>query len=306
MRGFIMFLMLLGGVGVLLYPDLLNWQESQQHIGFIQQYNENIALMAQAELDYQFERARIFNLSITDISMNDPWGQGASDVSGTAEYYSMLDFNHTNNMMARIEIPAINVDLPVFHGSTSAVLDRGVGHMPHTSLPIGGYGNHSVLTAHTGLIRSRLFTDLVDLPVGQIFVITVGDRRLAYQVYQRQIVWPHQIDVLQTEEDRDLVTLVTCYPYGINSHRLLVFGERIEYEEGMVELIEPIIDAWELRHLAVIALVALVILISIFRGIKAKKKKKRRQKNMGKILDRRFDREYEELFGVNYDEYEDE
>jgi len=299
LRGLIMFLMLLGGVGVLLYPDFLNWQESQQHAGFIQQYNENVALMAQAELDYQFDRARAFNLGITDIRVNDPWQEGPNDVRGTTAYYSMLNFNHSNQMMARIEIPSIRVDLPIFHGSTSAVLDRGVGHMPHTSLPIGGVGNHTILTAHTGLVRSRLFTDLVDVVVGDVFVITVGNQRLAYEVFERSIVWPHQIDVLQTDPDRDLVTLVTCTPYGVNSHRLLVFAERIIYDEEMVAMIIPVTNLFRMRHLGVLVLVLTVLIVSTYRGIHNYKRKKIRKKNAPRILDRKLEREYDALFGDN-------
>ena len=270
-----MLIFLLAGVGVLLYPDIMNWYESRRHIGFIQEYNANVARMAEAEIEYEIGRARIFNEGITDISINDPWGAGPNDTVGTDEYYTLLNFGN-NRMMGRIEIPAINVDLPIFHGSTSAVLDRGVGHMPHTSLPIGGYGNHSVLTAHTGLVNARLFTDLEYLPLGEIFVITVATHRIAYQVVDRNIVYPHQIDILQTYEDRDLITLVTCTPYGINSQRLLVLGERIPYEAGMVDDIELVIDVLNIRHLAVIGILSFVTLVSIIRWLKAKRRKKKK------------------------------
>lgn len=282
------------GVGILLYPDIMNWYESRQHIGFIQSYNENVALMAEAEIEYELERARIFNEGITDISMNDPWGEGANDIVGTDEYYTLLNFSDIR-MMGRIEIPAINVDLPIFHGSTSDVLDRGVGHMPHTSLPIGGYGNHSILTAHTGLVNARLFTDLEHLPVGEVFVITVATKRIAYQVVERDIVLPHEIDRLQTYEDRDLITLVTCHPYGVNSHRLLVLGERIPYDEGMLDDVESIINPINMRHLAVIGILTFVILVSAFRWFKAKKRKG--NKTVADYLDEKHEKEYNEIFG---------
>jgi len=291
-RAILMIILLLGGVGVLLYPDFMNWYESQQHVGFFQEYNANIAIMAAAEIEGQFERARIFNEGITDIQVNDPWGEGPNDTVGTDEYYSLLNFNHSNRMMARIEIPAIRVDLPIFHGSSSSVLDRGVGHMPHTSLPIGGYGNHSILTAHTGLVSMRLFTDLEHLPVGEIFIITVGDQRLLYEVVDRNIVLPDQIDSLQLYEDRDLITLVTCYPYAQNTHRLLVLGERIEYNEELIEEIEEVIGWIEVRHLAVIGM---LVFFGIIFLVKLMKKRKKQQSE--KALDRKYEREYKEIFG---------
>ena len=287
--------LLMVGTGVLLYPDVMNWRESRRHVAFIQAYNADVALMAMAEIAYELERARIFNKGITDIRINDPWGRGANEIAGTEEYYGLLNLSD-HHMMGRIEIPRINVDLPIFHGSSSAVLDRGVGHMPHTSLPIGGYGNHSILTAHTGLVNARLFTDLIDLPVGEIFVITVANQRIAYQVFDREIVLPHEIEGLQTDKDRDLVTLVTCYPYGINSHRLLVFGERIFYDEGMLDDIESIVEIFNVRHLAVIGIVVIVIGISSFRALKTWKKEKKRLLDEH-VIDQRYEKEYHEMFG---------
>ena len=293
-RLLLMIILLLVGTGVLLYPDFANWQESRKHIGFIQEYNENIALMEKEEVEYELERARIFNSGITDISINDPWGAGANDLVGTSEYYSLLNFAG-NDMMGRIEIPVINVDLPIFHGSTSAVLDRGVGHMPHTSLPIGGYGNHSILTAHTGMVRSRLFTDLIDVGYRDIFIVTVATNRIAFEVDQIDVVYPHEIEVLQTYEDRDLITLVTCTPYGSNTHRLLVRGTRIPYYEGMAEGIKGIVNEMNIRHLIVIGMLSLVILVTSFRWIK-EKKRKNKQRLTQEYLDQKHEKEYNELF----------
>jgi len=290
-----MIVFLIVGIGVLLYPDFMNWQESRRHVGFIQEYNENVALMAQAEIEYELNRARTFNEGIVDISINDPWGEGANDIIGTDEYYSLLNFDH-NGVMGRIEIPIIGVDLPIFHGSTSAVLDRGVGHMPHTSLPIGGYGNHSILTAHTGMINSRLFTDLIDVYYGDIFVVTIATNRIAFEVDQIDVVFPHQIEGLQTYADRDLITLVTCTPYGVNSHRLLVRGTRIPYYEGMVEDVESIVVEINIRHLAVIGILAFVILISSFRWLKAKRKRNKKTSSE-EYLDQKHEKEYNEMFG---------
>ena len=294
-RFIIMIILLTVGVGVLLYPDVMNWYEDRRHVAFIQEYNENIALMSAAEIEYELGRARIFNEIITDISVNDPWGEGANDASGTAEYYSLLNFG-SSGIMGRIEIPRINVDLPIFHGSTSAVLDRGVGHMPHTSLPIGGYGNHSILTAHTGLINARLFTDLDLLDLGDVFVVTVATNRIAFEVDRINIVLPNEIGILQTYEDRDLITLVTCTPYGINSHRLLVRGTRIPYDAQMLASIEVIDNELNVRHLAVIGMLSFVTLVSVYRGLRAKKKREAAQSTEG-YLDNLYEKEYNNVFG---------
>jgi len=291
LRLILMLLFLIVGIGILLYPDYMDWLESNRHAGFIQHYNADVALMAEAEIEYELERARMFNEGITDISINDPWGEGANDAIGTDEYYTLLRFGDSE-IMGRIEIPRIRVDLPIFHGSTSRVLDRGVGHMPHTSLPIGGYGNHSILTAHTGMVSARLFTDLIELGLGDNFVVTIGNQRLLYEVDQIDIVYPHQIDILQTVVDRDLITLVTCTPYGVNSHRLLVRGMRIPYYEDILEEIEPIATELNMRHLAVIGILTFIISGTLYKWIVAKKRK-----NANVLLDLKHEKEYEELFG---------
>ena len=288
-RATLMLLFLLAGVGILLYPDIMNWYEGRRHVGFIQGYTDQVALMEAAEIEYELQRARDHNTTITDISVNDPWGEGANDVIGTTAYYSILNFD-LNGVMGRIEIPAINVDLPIFHSSTPDVLDRGVGHMPHTHFPIGGEGNHAILTAHTGLVNARLFTDLDQVGYGDIFVVTVASERLAYEVIQIDIVLPHEISGLQIDANDDLITLVTCTPYGINSHRLLVRGSRIPYEDGMVERVESIVDPFNIRHAAVAGILLLMVLVTLIKVIGRGLKR-------NKISDdARFDREYNEVF----------
>ena len=272
-RKFLAITMLILGLGTLLYPDIANWHQSRQHQAFIQEHNEAIALVEDLKIAEELQLAHQHNATITDISVNDPWGAGANDVVGTQNYYQLLNFNE-NGVMARIEIPIINVDLPIFHSSTTEVLEKGVGHMPHTSLPVGGYGNHSVLTAHTGLVNARLFTDLELVSHGDIFIITVANQRLAYQVDQINIVYPHEIDILQTEADRDLVTLITCTPYSINSHRLLVRGSRIEYVADMLSDVDAINSAKNVRHLIVFCFLILLLLLLIFNRLRQKLKEK--------------------------------
>ena len=142
-------------------------------------------------------------------------------------YNSVLNLGGTG-IMGYISIPKLQVELPIYHGTAEPVLQVAVGHLEGTSLPIGGIGNHSVLSAHSGLPRAKLFTDLNKMEIGDTFSITVLDRELTYQVDQILVVEPRDVEALYPVEGRDLCTLITCTPYGINSHRLLVRGQRVE------------------------------------------------------------------------------
>ena len=145
------------------------------------------------------------------------------------DYDSLLNLAG-NGIMGYIEIPAIDVLLPIYHGVGEDSLERGAGHMPSTSLPIGGRGTHTVISAHSGMATARMFTDLEQLEEGDFFYLHVLDGTLSYEVDQILVVKPYQIDALKIDREQDYVTLVTCTPYGVNSHRLLVRGHRIEPE----------------------------------------------------------------------------
>lgn len=148
--------------------------------------------------------------------------------TGTGEYSEIL--NISDGIMGYLKIPKIHVSLPIYHGSEEDSLQKGVGHLPQTAFPIGGMGNHAVLTGHTGLPSARLFTDLSELEEGDEFTISILGDTLHYQVTQIQVVLPDEAEALAPVPGEDLCTLVTCTPYGINSHRLLVRGSRVENE----------------------------------------------------------------------------
>ena len=150
------------------------------------------------------------------------------------EYESLLNYSNSG-AMGYIEIPKIQIQVPVYHYSTDEVLDRGIGHIHGSSLPIGGEGTHSLLTGHRGLPESKLFTDLDQIKVGDKFYLHMLTRDLAYEVTDINVVLPHEVDMLTIEPGEDKVTLVTCTPYGVNTHRLLVTGKRTEYKEEVVE-----------------------------------------------------------------------
>lgn len=208
--GFLAVLLLLGGLVILAYPAVSNYVNQKNGSYAIQQLVEQTkgdeALLAQLAL------AREYNRSL---------GSGSPE-----GYGGILDFG--GGLMGYIEIPKINLRLPIYHGVSDEVLNRGVGHLPDTAFPIGGVGNHTVLTGHTGLPSARLFTDLTELKPGDRFSITVAGQTVTYAVDQILVVLPQETAALSRIDGMDCCTLVTCTPYGINSHRLLVRGVRTE------------------------------------------------------------------------------
>lgn len=202
------------GIAILVYPDFRDYLYRRSASCAIYQSVGNVN---QAEASEARQQAEAYNLSLL------------TNEAGPS-YWEILDFG--NGLMGTLEIPKIQVYLPVYHGTDSQVLSMGIGHLEGSSLPVGGLGNHSVLTGHTGLPSAELLTDLTELSIGDRFYIHVLQDTLCYQVADIQIVLPDAAGILQPEPEKDLCTLVTCTPYGINSHRLLVLGERVEQNEA--------------------------------------------------------------------------
>ena len=271
---FILIIIFVIGGGLMIYPDVSNFLASRSHAGLIQEYDEEVEVTPDPELERHLEKARAFNESLTGTDLQDPFGE--DEVVLTAEYMDILNIN---GMIGYVEIYHLSIHLPIFHGTSSEVLDRGVGHMSHTAFPIGGEGTHAVLTGHTGLISARLFTNLEYMEVGDIFFITILDKRLAYQVDQRLVVWPHQTEHIQPVPGEDLVTLITCTPYGVNSHRLLLRGRRIPYSEAMELTLmgnAPRIINWRLVIiLGFIPIFLLILIVSLVRNHRAKMRARR-------------------------------
>ena len=291
LQNILMVILLLFGVGILVYPDIANWWYNNRHIAMLQEYDEIVEGMSEEEIEYELGRARAFNDGMSGIHIEDPFMPNSGAVI-SAEYYSILNFD---GIMGRIEIPVIDVNLPIFHGTSDETLNRGAGHMENTPFPIGGYGNHSIITAHTGLVNMRLFTDLIMLRNGDLFIVDVLGHRIAYEVDRIDIVLPHEIEILVSYEDRDLITLVTCTPYAVNSHRLLVRGTRVDYIPDMAEDIVDITVPLNTRLLIVIGFSILFMLIILFFW------RKKRKATEGKKFDEQIKREYEECqWGEDY------
>lgn len=220
--------LILAGFAFLLYPTVSNWLAERNSVSMAQVYVEDVNAMTVEEIEKEIEKAKKYNDMLSGANIEDPFVPGSGMVL-PENYTSVLDFG--NGMMGYIEIPEIGVLLPIYHGTSESVLKRGVGHMENTALPIGGEGNHTVLTGHTGLPSAKLFTDLDQLEIGDVFYTIVLNERFAYEIDQILVIEPDDTKTLQPVTGEDYVTLITCTPYGINSHRLLVRGIRIPYAE---------------------------------------------------------------------------
>ena len=219
-------LLIFGGAGVFFYPAVSNFIADQSHREIITTHANLISTTDPEILEQEWQEAEIYNESLMGDPVHDPFVPG-SGYAIPDNYAQTLDLDE---VMCTLEIPKIDLSLPVYHGTSEEVLAKGIGHLEVTALPIGGLNRHAVLTGHRGLPSSELFTRLDEVEVGDIFYIHVLDEVHAYQVDQITTVEPDELENLVAEPDKDLVTLVTCTPYAVNSHRLLVRGVRVAYE----------------------------------------------------------------------------
>lgn len=220
------------GVGIFLYPSISNYLAEKNHIDIIRNYDDLIVKIDEEKINEEKEKAKIYNENLSGDPVHDPFVIG-SGYALPENYKEVLNIAG-DSVMGYVEIPKISVYLPIYHGTSDDVLEKGVGHIQNTSVPIGGKSAHSVLTGHTGLPNAELFTRLDELGIGDIFYIHVLDDVLTYKVFETKVILPDKIDELQILNGKDYITLVTCTPYGVNSHRLLVKAERVEYEEYSV------------------------------------------------------------------------
>ena len=271
----ILILIFLVGLSVMLYPTISDYVNQKNQSRAVASYSEEVENLSDVDYQAYFDAANDYNrrLAETPDAFYRP-----EEVSG---YTDTLDVSGTG-IMGYITISKIGVELPIYHGTSDGVLQVAAGHLEGSSLPVGGAGTHAVISAHRGLPSAKLFTNLDELEAGDTFTITVLDRVLTYEVDQISIVLPTETDLLQPVEGKDYVTLMTCTPYGINTHRLLVRGKRIENAENQKHIrvtadalrIEPIIVA---PALAVpMLLVMLVVMLAVPH---LRKRKNQREEN---------------------------
>lgn len=219
-------LILLIGIGVLAYPFISDHLQQKNGSYVSDNYQQQSAKLTKDQQAQLRADAEAYNQRINGSVFPDPFVDGKAQTA-SQDYRQLLN---VEDVMAVIEIPKIAVKLPVYHGTSEAVLQKGIGHMEGSALPIGGASRHTVVTGHTGLKEKKLFTNLTSLEVGDEFYFTVLGETLAYQVDQINVVEPADSQLLQVVEGEDQATLITCTPYGVNSHRLLVRGRRVPYD----------------------------------------------------------------------------
>lgn len=284
--GILFGLMFLLGFAILIYPTVSNQWNTYRQNQLISSYEELIGKMAEEDFTKEWEKANAFNDTIIHNNVfGDVFGEDGDDIKNT-EYWQILNVGN-DGVMGYVSIPKINVKLSIYHGTADDVLQTGIGHLNGTKLPIGGESTHSVLAAHRGLPSARLFTDIDQLERGDMFYVHVLDETLAYQVDQILDMVDKDDNetlqkALQIEEGQDYVTLFTCTPYGVNSHRLLVRGTRVPYNgeeeiestaaESMLKSIQNYYMIYLILGLSVTLLVILLMRFLIKPGKKKHKK----------------------------------
>ena len=242
------------GLSLLLYPTVSDYWNSLHTSQAVADYAENVRNPEAEKYEQLLQEARSYNRML-------PYKQAATALSKEEKeaYDALLNITGTG-IMGYIEIPTVNISLPVYHGTEDAVLQIAVGHLEWSSLPVGGESTHCVLSGHRGLPSAKLFTNLDKLVTGDKFIVRVLDEVLTYEVDQILIVEPTDVSTLMIESGKDLCTLVTCTPYGVNSHRLLVRGHRVENQED-AQAVRVTSDAIQIEPLIVAPAVALPMLL---------------------------------------------
>lgn len=258
-------LLFLGAAGVTVYPLVSNYVNDKYQSVVRSDYARQITEMDAAELNEAKEAAKAYNDGLSVHGYNREAVEQAS-----IDYADLLNMNGSG-IMGYVEVPRIRINLPIYHGTGESVLEKGVGHLIGSSLPIGGVGYHSVLTGHSGVAGKRLFSDIDQLRTGDVFYLHILDETLAYQVVEINKVLPHETELLAPVAGEDLCTLITCHPYGVNTHRLLVRGSRIPYETA-VEIEEasedvPVKSTWKGQYCTGLAIGGGSALAAILFGI---------------------------------------
>ena len=240
-------------LGMTLYPIISTIYNEKHQSQIHTQYQEQVKQVDNSAIIKAKELAIAYNEAIQ------PGAQLSDAFSNEALLWASEDYKNQlnvtgNGIMGYVNIPSLNIHLPIYHGTDSKTLEKGVGHLLGSSLPVGGDTTHSILTAHSGMANKKMFSDLPQLKIGDVFYLEVLGETLAYQVDQIKTVMPYDVTYLGIEEERDLCTLVTCTPFGVNTHRLLVRGTRIPYEvaEEIVEETTPEekpVSTWEQEYL---------------------------------------------------------
>ena len=268
----ILCLVILIGIGLLSYPTVSDWWNSFHQTRAVASYAAAVSQMKTEDYDRLFAEADDYNRKLAGTGMK--WSMTDEEIQ---EYNNVLDISD-NGIMGYIDIPRMRQTLPIYHGTDDAVLQIAIGHLAGTSLPVGGDSTHCVVSGHRGLPSARLFTDLDRLIVGDIWTMTVLNRTVTYEVDQIRIVEPEDLSELQIVQGSDYCTLLTCTPYGINTHRLLVRGHRIPNLDGDANVTADAMQVDQTLVAMVVAVIILLILVIILLTVSSKWYRDRRDR----------------------------
>ena len=272
-KNLILILIFLAGLSLLLYPYIANEWNTYRQSKLMTTYEEAVeSINEETPIDYtsEFNRANAYNESLVPYILPDSFAIAAASEEPDEEYMACLNLTG-DGMMGYVQIPKIDIKIPIYHTVSTEVLEKAAGHLEGSSLPVGGADTHTVISAHRGLPSAALFTDLDKLKEGDHFLISVLDQILCYEVDQISVVEPSETEALKVEEGKDLATLLTCTPYGVNSHRLLVRGHRVEYvEEEVMKEDVPLMETslhtnyllWVFVGLAITAVFIIVLSVA--------------------------------------------
>ena len=264
-----MILVFFVGLSVMLYPTISDYVNQRSQSRAVASYAQDVDNMTDADHSAYFDAADAFN---AQVAANENALYRPDQLTG---YNETLDITGTG-IMGYITISKIGVELPIYHGTSDAVLQVAAGHLEGTSLPVGGESTHAVISAHRGLPSAKLFTHLDRLEVGDTFTITVLDRELTYEVDKISIVLPTEVDELKVVDGKDYVTLMTCTPYGINTHRLLVRGHRVTAPENL-KRIRVAADATRIEPILIAPLLAVPLLLLLLIGLLVSGRKRKQK-----------------------------
>lgn len=266
------------GVLVLLYPVVATQHNNAEQQRMAEQYGAVADSLGADVVAEQLAAAEQYNSHLASMPILDPWIE--EQRPDTPQYQDYLAHLNLNPVMSRVTIPDAHIDLPIYHGTEHATLAKGVGHLFGTALPVGGTSTHAVLTGHTGLETATLFDNLRFLEMGDVFYVETLGRTLKYRIISIEVVLPEDTDSLIKQPGRDLVTLITCTPYGVNSHRLLVTGERVPVEPTVAaqeqqEAASQPMPTWMTTVLILVAVILAVLVTLILRAVIQARKRRR-------------------------------
>jgi sortase A len=293
-EGILYALMFFAGFVIAVYPTVSDVYGKARDGQLMAKYSDAIDNLSEDEIADQQERAQAYNEKLaatsTYIVKSDPFENGTAteeDEADAEEYESLLK-SSVGDVMGTLDIPSIAVSLPIYHYTNDTSLDKGVGHLYGSSLPVGGESTHSILVAHRGLPSSKLFSDLPEVQLHDKFYINVLGETLAYEVDTIETVYPDDVDGLKIEQGKDLVTLVTCTPYSVNTYRLLVTGHRVEYngESTTGTIVDKIKYSLDPKTVLGLGIMAFIIFVSAVNKRDGKKKNKKKKTAGAKAVDK--------------------